>query len=485
MELDWLEMPIHQAIKADWKTPEILIEGSLNCAKTTVMLDKEVDAIFRYPGIPILLFRWSEDAVETKLRPAFEEVLSIRGVPAEWNAKQKRFTFENGSVVHMFGLKSVSMVELYNKIRGLGVSRVAGDQVEEVAQQVAAELRGRLRPNLTATVAGRAFPFQLTFVSNSEDDDFWLSKEFPIDNHIKGRRLFQLSVFDNKHLPRESLDSLLRQFPEDHPKHRTMVLGKRGPRVYGVPVFEGLYQKQDHWREIELNPSWPVLEAFECGKHNPVWIYGQRPPAGGLTILGGIMGLGLMLEDFWPLVQSYRRDWIPRAVPIKTCISSMGDSTGWHFTLANVLKDKAGITCDSRLEGNAPNVRLAMIENIAAYLRRRNYRGEEYFSISKADRFRIASKTEGERASPIVHHAFEGGYTWDEHFISIGHKEVRQPREDDKFANVMHAIENIELNYCAARETELQREAREFDEQRRSKERPPVSRSSGSFAGLI
>ena len=68
-ELDWSDMPIHQAIKADWRTPEILIEGSLGCAKTTLMLDKEIDAAFKWPGIPILLFRWSQDAVDTKLRP--------------------------------------------------------------------------------------------------------------------------------------------------------------------------------------------------------------------------------------------------------------------------------------------------------------------------------------------------------------------------------------------------------------------------------
>ena len=78
-ELDWTDMPIHQAIKADWRTREILIEGSLNCAKTTVALDKEIDALLKYPGIPILLFRWTEDAVTTKLKTAFDEQQPVVG----------------------------------------------------------------------------------------------------------------------------------------------------------------------------------------------------------------------------------------------------------------------------------------------------------------------------------------------------------------------------------------------------------------------
>ncbi len=66
-------MDRHLAFKKDWKTSEYLLEGSLGCGKTTLGLDKEIDALLKYPGIPSLLFRWTEDAVSTKLKPAFEE----------------------------------------------------------------------------------------------------------------------------------------------------------------------------------------------------------------------------------------------------------------------------------------------------------------------------------------------------------------------------------------------------------------------------
>lgn len=453
-ELDWTGMPIHEAIKADWTTPEILVEGSLNCAKTTLWLDKEIDALLKWPRIKTLMFRWSQDAVNTKLRPAFEELLAIRGLTAEWDSRTNRYTMENGSIVYMFGLKAVSMVEQMNKIRGLGISRVGGDQVEEVAPAVAGELRGRLRPDLTATtILKTQFPFQLIFVSNSEDDDHWISKEFPTDNRIKGRKCFQLSVFDNRHLPQASVDSLLRQFPEDHPRHRTMVLGKRGPRVYGVPVFEGLYRKDLHWRALDIQADTPILEAFECGKHNPVWVFGQALQGDGLAILGGIFGLGMVLEDFMPLVLRYRTEWL-KGTTIKTCTSPPGSEVGGtRYTLLNILKRTLTIVPRYQDGGNAPNVRLAMIENISGYLRRRNVKNQECLGINNAEsRFIIASK-DGQRLSPFVHHAHEGGYSWNEHFVSVGDKEVRQPREDDKFANIMHAIESIELNFLAGKKT--------------------------------
>lgn len=455
-DLDWTDMPIHLAIKADWKSPEILIEGSLNCAKSTVFLDKEIDALLKWPGIPILLFRWAQDAVDTKLKPAFEEILAIRGLTAEWQAKEKRFVFPNGSMAYMFGLKAVSLVEQFNKIRGLGVSRIAGDQVEEVAPQVAAELRGRLRPNLTATTLGAKFPFQLTFVSNSEDDDFWISKEFPIDNHIKGRTLYQLSVFDNKHLPQESIESLLRQYPEDHPKHRTMILGRRGPNIYGVPVFEGLYRKDLHWREVPIRPDMPILESFEFGKHNPCYVFAQAMYAGGLAIHGGVLALGMVLEDFLPIVQQYREAWYPQGLAVKSCVSPQGEKssqTGARYTGLNVLREKAGIVARWIDNGNAADVRLGAIENLSTYLRRRNARGDESFAVNNDEsRFMIASR-DGIRLSPFVHHAFEGGAVWDKHNVSVSNKELRQMSEDDKFANIIHAIENIELNFAAGRET--------------------------------
>lgn len=461
-ELDWTGMSIHEAFRADWKTPEILLEGSLGCGKTTVGLDKEIDALLKWPGIPILLFRWSEDAVSTKLRPAVEELLTIRGIASTWDDKRKRFTLENGSTAYMFGLKAVSAVEAYNKIRGLGVSRIFGDQVEEMQQQVAGELRGRLRPDLTATVLGKRYPFQLTFVANPGDDDSWLSKEFPIDNHIKGRKLYSLSVFDNRYLPQESIDSLLRQYSPEHPKHLTMVLGKRGPEITGVPVFEGLYKRDIHQRAVTLRPNAPIVESFEFGKHNPAWVFGQQMYAGGLTLIGGIRAQEMSLEDFLPVVKEYRKRWFPEDAAVKTCTSPMGDKSslaGSRFTSMDILRRAVG-DVEYRDNGNAADVRLALIESLAGYLRRRTPTGEESIAVNDDTSRWLIATHEGVKESAFLHIAFEAGYVWDKHFVSVSSKEVKQPREDDKFSNVMHCVENIVLNFCAGQPSQAERDER-------------------------
>jgi hypothetical protein len=461
-QLDWTDMSIHQAIKADWKVPELLIEGSLGCGKTTLALDKEIDALLKYPGIPILLFRWTEDATTTKLRVAFEELCAIRGVAHNWEAKEKRYTLLNGSTAYAFGLKANSLIEEYNKIRGLGVSRIMGDQVEEVRPSVAAELRGRLRPNLTATLRNERYPMQLTFVANPSDYEFWLSREFPYGDKIKGRKVHSISVFDNKHLPQESVESLLRQYPPDHPKNLTMIMGLRGPNITGVPVYEGLYQEALHWRPMAYDPRMPILESFEFGKHTPVWVCGQAMRSGGLSILGGMIGESLVLEDFLPQVKQARQDWFPKEAVYKTCTAPMGEqqqTLSRRYTPLDILR-RHGFSAQWRDNGNSPDVRLAMIENIAGHLRRRNAAGEESIGIeTNPQRFIIVARDE-RRESPFVHHAFEGGFCWDAHFTSVANKELRQPAEDDKFANVMHAIENIELNFCAGQQTQAERDTK-------------------------
>lgn len=461
-QLDWEGMPIHQAFKADWNTPEILLEGSLGCAKTTAALDKEIDALLRWPGIPILLWRWTEDAVTTKLRPAFETVLSIRGIEANWEREHKCYHFANGSLAYAFGLKAVSAIERMNKLRGLGVNRILGDQVEEAERAVAEELRGRLRPDLAATMRHQRYPFQLTFVANPSDEHFWLSREFPADNHIKGRKLYSLSVFDNKHLPQETVDSLLRTWPDGHPKHRTMVLGKRGLNIVGDPVYENLYVRDIHRREMAPHVDEKLLEGFEIGKHNPCWVVARRSYHGGLELLGGVIGQHLVLEDFMRVVKRYRAEWFPKAT-FRTAASPVGEketTASNRLTLLDILRS-LGIKPQWRDTANAPDVQLAMIEELSALLRRRTSGREEAFGLNIDDSRWLVASAEGEKEQPFLAWAADGGYVWDEHFVSVANKAIRQPRDDDWYANAMRCVENILLNFCMNQPSEYERGLRQ------------------------
>ncbi len=465
-ELDWTGMPVHQAFKADWRSPEIELEGSLNCGKSTVAIDKEIDAILKYPGIPCLWFRWSEDAVQTKLRPAIDDVLAIRGVPFSFSAKEKRYEFENGSIAYCFGLKAASATERFSKIRSLGVCRIMGDQVEEMERAVADELRGRLRPDITATLAGRRFPYQLTFVANPSGDEFWLSKQFLPDDHpkkIDGRKLYSVSVFQNKHADPQSVESLLRTYDESHPKYRTMVLGLRGLNVTGDPVFEAHYSRELHLSPLGYDPSLPLLEAYEVGKHNPVWVAAQRSRTGTVRFLGGVFGRGLMLTKFLPFVAAKKRLWFPHATGtmLKTCVAPMGEKQtqkSERFTLVRLLR-QSGLRPLWKENANAHDVRLAMIEFIVAQLQVDADDAPGLLVNDTPGHWLVLSADEA-KETPFFQHCFEGGFVWDDHTVSVSNMALRQAAEDDEYSNIMRAAENIALNFCAGKPTEAEKAAK-------------------------
>jgi len=43
--------------------------------------------------------------------------------------------------------------------------------------------------------------------------------------------------------------------------------------------------------------------------------------------------------------------------------------------------------------------------------------------------------------------AFEAGYVWDEHMVSVGNKQVRKPKKDGWYEHGMNCSEYLELNF--------------------------------------
>ncbi len=98
----------------------------------------------------------------------------------------------------------------------------------------------------------------------------WIAKAFPVDNVVPSRKYIPLSVHDNAHnLPPEVIPNLNRIYPPEHPKHRTMVLGKRGLNVIGEPVYKGAFIRQRHEVACAYDPALPLDEAIDFGKHHP------------------------------------------------------------------------------------------------------------------------------------------------------------------------------------------------------------------------
>ena len=191
-----------------------------------------------------------------RLQAAIERVARIHGTDlGRWNAAENSYDLDTGSRIYCYGLKTVSADAdvRYKKIRGLSVSRIYIDQAEELPADIASELRFPLRPDITARASGRMYPTQLTFSPNPPDTHHWLAKQFPIDNRFAGRKYYGLSIYDNQHnLPADQLAALEREFPSEHPRHRTLILGQRGPNVTGAAIFDNLYDRRIHRRPLPL-----------------------------------------------------------------------------------------------------------------------------------------------------------------------------------------------------------------------------------------
>ena len=478
-------MSAERIVRMSWKGPiasfmqdttaEIDMEGALNCGKTTGALWKEWNKTQEHPGIWSFIGRYGDGETQAKVKPAWEAICQQAGGVPKWNSKEMSYDFANGSRVFSHGLKSPDAMSRYAKLRGLGVSRIYIEQAEELPDDISLELRSRLRQS--------GFPHQLTFTPNPMNvSGNWLAEQFPVDNSIKGRQYYALSIFDNAHnLPPDAVESALRTYPEYHAKHRSMVLGQRGMNVVGVPVYRGYFQRSVHVAALVYNPHAPLLVAIDFGKHHPCVVIGQQPYSGGLHVLGGILGEDMFLDDFLPLVQQTIAGWWP-SLPggIEVCCDPAGshqNSQGARFSGVDIVKRFKWLP-SWRDNANAPDVRAATIESIGALMRRRGLTGECFQVESASDRWlRVGIK--GTHVDTFVTDALEAGYVWDEHMVSVGNKQIRKPKKDGWFEHGMNCLEYLELNFGADHLT-----AEGLARRRAQRPTQPLPRASGPNAWM-
>lgn len=452
---------VHEAILND-TTPELAVIGGRGSGKSTVCVTKEIRYSKNFPGIKEFLFRVSEKDTESKLIPFFKEMCDHEKEYPVWNSSESAFVFANGSVTFMFGIRTTSAAQRYAKIRGLGVARLYGDQMEESGSDLGLELRASLRqPN---------FPKQLTYGANPPSDFHWLAKQFPVgaEHRFKNRRLYQLSIYDNKFLPAETLRELEQAYPPSHPNYKTLLLGQYGVSVIGDPIYGEVFKRELHVRPIHHKPDLQLFEAFDFGQLNPCWIVGQRPYAGGLHWLGGIIGQEMYLVDFLPLVEEYRKKWFPdlKKNEIRTaCTLSQSPEAGSLLMGIQELR-AAGYQPTWTQGSNSPDVVLALIERQASYMRQRGINGVEMFGINSAEDRWLKADKEGITPSPFMAYAYEGGYSWSQTMdgkpvtVSVGRNEFRQPHPDSWYEFPMRCSEAIELNFGVGSETQAQRDTR-------------------------
>lgn len=420
-------------------TAEISLEGALSSGKTTACLWKEFNWLHDAPGIHSWIGRYGDGETQTKIRPAFEQVCQTAGSIPSWNAKELCYDFDNGSKCYAYGLKSPDALSRYSKMRGMGVSRIYNDQTEELPEDFSLELRLRLRQ------AG--FPHQLTFSPNPPNVTHWLAQQFPEGNTIPGRKYYAISIYDNAHnLPAELLQAALLAYPVEHAKHRSVILGKRGMNVAGVPVYKGAFVRAIHETSAEYDQRLVLEIALDFGKHHPCVIFRQRSAVGQVRFLGGILGQNLYLDDFIAIVLRYMADWF-RDANVVWCSDPAGAADTSHGTQGAIKTLRAqGIQPRYVADSNSPGIRGALIERMASQMRKRGADREEAFVVSNSERWLVISE-KSTMIDRFLSDGFEAGYVWDEHMVSVGNKQVRKPLKDGWYEHGMNCAEYLEANF--------------------------------------
>lgn len=431
----------HSEALEDTSTYETCIEGAIRAGKTTVCLWREYNAAVAHPGIHILLARWTDDGVFGLVAPLWRRICEAAGVPLAWHSDEGYDELPNGSRVYIRGLKSQDQTLRYSKFRGLTLARAYIDQAEEVPQDIYLEVTGRL--------SQVGYPPQMTISPQSVEQGHWIAERFPEDNkHLPRRKYIPLSVYDNAHnLTPEYIQNLEETYPREHPKFRTLILGKRGMNVMGEPVYKGAFIRQVHEGKAEYDPRLPLEMALDFGKHHPCAVFRQVSPVGQVRFLGGILGQQLYLDDFCDIILRYRQQWFPNPVDIRECCDPAGTVDTSHGTHgAYKTLHAKGIHPRSIPDSNSPKTRLAVVERLAAQMRKRAADRQEALIVSDSERW-VRVSEQGPVVDRFLADGFEAGYVWDEHMVSVDNKQVRKPKKDGWYEHGQNCAEYLELNF--------------------------------------
>ncbi len=445
---------IHDEILHD-TTPEIDCEGARMCGKTWLMSAKVLKACVAHPGMWWLMCRYSGTETDNQLRPVFRDVARQLDIPVEWHGDESAYWLPevdgNISKIFAYGLKTQAKDERFAKVRGSGVHGLWNDQTEETPEDIGTEMRALIRkPD---------GPHQLLLTPNPPGEEHYLADQFPEGVRDAVRRYYRLSLYDNKHnLSADTIEKLERLYPPSHAKHKSLILGMRGPNVTGKPVYDGVFRRDLHVRPVEIDRALPLLEAYDAGKHHPTWLVAQRSHFGGLRVLGGIIGKRLFLEEFFPLVQRYRQEWFADAT-FQTCCDPPPAEISSRYTLVNVLQDNK-IRPTWYTHGNAPDVRVSVIEHIAGLMQRRAG-SEEAFCINADPSHWLMASQAVTKQTKLFIDACEGSYVWDPNYVSVGNKTVRQPQFDQWLDGLQRCLENIVLNFVTGKLSPSDKEARQ------------------------
>jgi hypothetical protein len=446
---------VHDTILHD-DTPEIDCEGARMCGKTWLFSAKVLRAAEAHPGMWWLINRYSGTETDNQLRPVFRDVARLLDIPIEWHGDESAYWLrekdQQVSKVFAYGLKTQAKDERFAKVRGSGVHGLWNDQSEETPEDIGTEMRALIRKP--------GAPHQLLLSPNPPGEEHYLADQFPegISDHL--RKYYRLSLYDNRHnLSPDTIEKLERLYPPSHAKHKSLILGMRGPNVTGTPVYDHAFSRPLHIGPVTIDQDLPLYEAFHAGQHHPTWIVAQRSPYGALNVVAGIIGKRLLLEDFLPIVATYRQEWFPWAKNIRTCCDPPASEATNRYSIVSILRDWRYRPV-FRPFGASPDVRVSMIEFLGGLMRRRAGTEQAFMIADEPKRWLMASHTLPKpKQTKLFMDACEGSYVWSPLYVSVGNKTVRQPQFDEWLEGFMRCLENIALNFCVSQKTLAEQEA--------------------------
>ena len=167
-----------------------------------------------------------------------------------------------------------------------------------------------------------------------------------------------------------------------------------------------------------------------------------------MRFLGGILGQSLYLDDFLDVVLRHRSEWFPDVKEILECCDPAGAADTSHGTHGAMKTLHAkGIFPRYIADSNSPSVRLAMVERMAAQMRKRAADRTEAFAVNSAPERWLRISEQSTMQDRFLADGFEAGYVWDEHMVSVNNKQVRKPKKDGWYEHGQNCAEYLEANF--------------------------------------
>jgi len=411
-------------------------EGGIRSGKTTALVWKLINYALEYPGIKMLLARWTGDGVDMQLKPKFYEECP-REVLGKWNAKEEWQEFTNGSILYLRPLKSSDDSSRYGKFSGLTLAVIGVDQAEEVPRDIYHALKGRL--------SQIGYPHQMSLTPNPPAPNHWLVDEFPEDNHIEGHHYLCTSLYDNRHILGEQLiQELEREYPVGHVLRRRFIEGRRGLSIEGEPVYKPVFSRDLHVREVDFLVDYPLIESWDFGQRHPAVSWHQLLPWGWWNVLGCYQGNNLFIDQAVPQVAAMRTELFPTATQLLVCCDPSGADRQGQGTrrravdvLNGHLRGVYGPTIGARfVQGsNQPEKRQFAIQQISGYLGRLVQGRPAMLFHPRAE---------------ILIDGLEAGYVYDDRaFTNQRLPNFRRPKKDGYYDHLQNTLEYVALNFGA------------------------------------